>query len=85
MINDFLSDTSHVAPDGESFTVSDRPDAGLRYGGVAFAAVPEPSAWAIIQWASPDLPARLIAAAQTGLCPDRYFAVCFGQRREADR
>lgn len=33
---------------GESFSVFDGPQAGLRYGGVAFAAAPEASTWAMM-------------------------------------
>jgi PEP-CTERM motif len=44
-IIDALGDTS--LPTTESFSVFDGPVAGLRYGGVAFAA-PEPSTWAML-------------------------------------
>jgi hypothetical protein len=44
-ITDALGDTS--LPTTESFSVFDGPVAGLRYGGVAFAA-PEPSTWAML-------------------------------------
>ena len=45
-ITDALGDTSR--PTGETFSVFDGPVAGLRYGGVAFAAAPEPSTWAML-------------------------------------
>ena len=45
-ITDALGDTS--MPTGENFSVFDGPVAGLRYGGVAFAAAPEPSTWAML-------------------------------------
>jgi hypothetical protein len=45
-ITDNLSDAS--LPTGEQFSVYDGPVAGLRYGGVAFAAAPEPSTWAML-------------------------------------
>jgi hypothetical protein len=45
-ITDALGDTS--LPTGETFSVFDGPVAGLRYGGVAFAATPEPSTWAML-------------------------------------
>jgi PEP-CTERM motif len=45
-ITDALGDTS--LPTGEKFSVFDGPVAGLRYGGVAFAAAPEPSTWAML-------------------------------------
>jgi len=45
-ITDVLGDTS--LPTSEKFSVFDGPDAGLRYGGVAFAAAPEPSTWAML-------------------------------------
>jgi hypothetical protein len=45
-ITDALGDTS--LPTGEQFSVYDGPVAGLRYGGVAFAAAPEPSTWAML-------------------------------------
>jgi hypothetical protein len=45
-ITDALGDTS--LPTGENFSVYDGPVAGLRYGGVAFAAAPEPSTWAML-------------------------------------
>ena len=45
-ITDSLGDTS--LPTDESFSVYDGPVAGLRYGGVAFAAAPEPSTWAML-------------------------------------
>jgi hypothetical protein len=45
-ITDALGDTS--LPTGERFSVFDGPQAGLRYGGVAFAAAPEPSTWAML-------------------------------------
>lgn len=45
-ITDALGDTS--LPTGENFSVFDGPVAGLRYGGVAFAAAPEPSTWAML-------------------------------------
>ena len=45
-ITDLLGDTS--LPTSEKFSVFDGPDAGLRYGGVAFAAAPEPSTWAML-------------------------------------
>jgi hypothetical protein len=45
-ITDALGDTS--LPGSESFSVFDGPVAGLRYGGVAFAAAPEPSTWAML-------------------------------------
>jgi PEP-CTERM motif len=44
-ITDVLGDTT--LPTGESFSVFDGPQAGLRFGGVAFAA-PEPSTWAML-------------------------------------
>jgi PEP-CTERM motif len=44
-ITDVLGDTS--LPTSESFSVFDGPQAGLRFGGVAFAA-PEPSTWAML-------------------------------------
>jgi hypothetical protein len=43
-ITDALGDTS--LPTNESFSVFDGPQAGLRYGGVAFAAAP--STWAML-------------------------------------
>ena len=47
MITDSLSATS--LPTSESFSTLDGPQAGLRYGGVAFAsAAPEPSTWAML-------------------------------------
>jgi hypothetical protein len=45
-ITDVLGDTS--LPTNESFSVFDGPQAGLRFGGVAFAAAPEPSTWAML-------------------------------------
>jgi PEP-CTERM motif len=45
-ITDALGDTS--LPTSESFSVFDGPQAGLRFGGVAFAAAPEPSTWAML-------------------------------------
>jgi hypothetical protein len=45
-ITDALGDTS--LPTGEQFSVYDGPQLGLRYGGVAFAAAPEPSTWAML-------------------------------------
>ena len=45
-ITDVLGDTS--LPTNESFSVFDGPQAGLRFGGVAFAAAPEPSTWAMM-------------------------------------
>jgi hypothetical protein len=45
MINDLLASTS--LPNDEGFSVFDAPQAGLRYGGVAFA-VPEPATWAMM-------------------------------------
>ena len=46
-ITDALGDTS--LPTNEFlFSVFDGPQAGLRYGGVAFAAAPEPSTWAML-------------------------------------
>ena len=45
-ITDVLGDTS--PPTGEQFSVYGGPLAGLRYGGVAFAAAPEPSTWAML-------------------------------------
>jgi hypothetical protein len=45
-ITDALGDTS--LPTNESFSVFDGPQAGLRFGGVAFAAAPEPSTWAML-------------------------------------
>ena len=45
-ITDALGDTS--LPTGEKFSVFDGPVAGLRYGGVAFAAAPEASTWAML-------------------------------------
>jgi len=45
-ITDALGDTS--LPTNESFSVFDGPQAGLRFGGVAFAAAPEPSTWAMM-------------------------------------
>jgi PEP-CTERM motif len=45
-ITDALGDTS--LPTGENFSVYDGPVVGLRYGGVAFAAAPEPSTWAML-------------------------------------
>jgi hypothetical protein len=45
-ITDVVGDTS--LPTSETFSVFDGPDAGLRYGGVAFAAAPEPSTWAML-------------------------------------
>ena len=44
-ITDLLSATS--LPSAEGFSVIDGPEAGLRYGGVAYAA-PEPSTWAML-------------------------------------
>jgi hypothetical protein len=44
-ITDVLGDTA--LPTSESFSVFDGPQAGLRFGGVAFAA-PEPSTWAML-------------------------------------
>ncbi len=44
-ITDALGDTT--LPENEQFSVFDGPQAGLRYGGVAFAA-PEPSTWAMM-------------------------------------
>ena len=44
-ITDALGQTS--LPTSESFSVFDGPEAGLRYGGVAFAA-PEPATWAML-------------------------------------
>ncbi len=46
MINDLLGD--RTLPANEAFSVLDGPVAGLRYGGVAYAAAPEPSTWAMI-------------------------------------
>ena len=45
-ITDVLGDTA--LPTSEAFSVFDGPVAGLRYGGVAFAAAPEPSTWAML-------------------------------------
>jgi hypothetical protein len=45
-ITDKLSDMS--LPESEAFSVFDGPQYGLRYGGVAFNAVPEPAAWALM-------------------------------------
>ncbi|HEY3624194.1 MAG TPA: PEP-CTERM sorting domain-containing protein [Roseiarcus sp.] len=45
-ITDVLGDTA--LPGSESFSVFDGPVAGLRYGGVAFAAVPEPATWTML-------------------------------------
>jgi hypothetical protein len=45
-ITDALGDTS--LPTSEAFSVYDGPQLGLRYGGVAFAAAPEPSTWAML-------------------------------------
>ena len=45
-ITDVLGDTA--LPTSEAFSVFDGPVAGLRYGGVAFAAAPEPSTWAMM-------------------------------------
>jgi PEP-CTERM motif len=45
-ITDALGDTS--LPTSEQFSVYDGPQLGLRYGGVAFAAAPEPSTWAML-------------------------------------
>jgi hypothetical protein len=45
-ITDALGDTS--LPTSENFSVFDGPVAGLRYGGVAFAAAPEPATWAML-------------------------------------
>ena len=45
-ITDALGDTS--LPTGEKFSLFDGPVAGLRYGGVAFAAAPEPSTRAML-------------------------------------
>lgn len=45
-ITDNVGDIS--LPTGEQFSVYDGPVAGLRYGGVAFAAAPEPSTWAML-------------------------------------
>jgi hypothetical protein len=45
-ITDVLGDTS--LPTSESFSVFDGPQAGLRFGGVAFAAAPEPATWAML-------------------------------------
>ncbi|MBV9909991.1 MAG: PEP-CTERM sorting domain-containing protein, partial [Hyphomicrobiales bacterium] len=45
-ITDALGDTS--LPTTEAFSVYDGPQLGLRYGGVAFAAAPEPSTWAML-------------------------------------
>ncbi len=45
-ITDMLGDTT--LPANESFSVFDPAQLGVRYGGVAFAAVPEPSTWAMM-------------------------------------
>jgi hypothetical protein len=45
-ITDALGDTS--LPTNEKFSIYDGPQLGLRYGGVAFAAAPEPSTWAML-------------------------------------
>jgi hypothetical protein len=45
-ITDALGDT--LLPTNEQFSVYDGPQLGLRYGGVAFAAAPEPSTWAML-------------------------------------
>jgi hypothetical protein len=45
-ITDTLGDTT--LPNGESFTVLDGPQYGVRYGGVAFNGVPEPASWALM-------------------------------------
>jgi hypothetical protein len=45
-ITDSLSALS--LPGSEMFSTYDGPQLGLRYGGVAFAAVPEPSTWAMM-------------------------------------
>ncbi|HXV00953.1 MAG TPA: PEPxxWA-CTERM sorting domain-containing protein, partial [Caulobacteraceae bacterium] len=45
-ITDGLGDTT--LPNGESFTVLDGPQYGVRYGGVAFNGVPEPASWALM-------------------------------------
>jgi hypothetical protein len=45
-ITDTLGDTT--SPTGESFTVLDGPQYGVRYGGVAFNFVPEPASWALM-------------------------------------
>jgi hypothetical protein len=45
-ITDVLGGTS--LPTNESFSVFDGPQAGIRFGGVAFAAAPEPSTWAML-------------------------------------
>jgi hypothetical protein len=45
-ITDALGDTS--LPTTEAFSVFDDAVAGVRYGGVAFAAAPEPSTWAML-------------------------------------
>jgi hypothetical protein len=45
-ITDTLGDTT--LPSGETFTVVDGPQYGVRYGGVAFNFVPEPASWALM-------------------------------------
>jgi hypothetical protein len=45
-ITDALGDTT--LPTGESFSVLDGPQYGVRYGGVAFNGVPEPASWALM-------------------------------------
>ena len=45
-ISDLLSATS--LPVSEQFSVLDGPQYGVRYGGVGYAAVPEPSTWALL-------------------------------------
>ena len=45
-ITDMLGDTS--LPANEFFSVFDQAQLGVRYGGVAFAAAPEPSTWAMM-------------------------------------
>ena len=45
-ITDVLGDMT--LPGNESFSVFDPAELGLRYGGVAFAAAPEPSTWAMM-------------------------------------
>ena len=45
-ITDSLGATT--LPGSEEFSVLDGPEYGLRYGGVAYAAVPEPSTWALM-------------------------------------
>jgi hypothetical protein len=45
-LTDTVGDTT--LPTGETFTVVDGPQYGVRYGGVAFNGVPEPGSWALM-------------------------------------